>query len=236
MKKQDVITRLLLENLQETRVGIIVKGIGEINPIEIATTLATQTGKHYFISAVGYDALKESECDAYTLSPAIEEAVLWRSNPECAGRIIAFVKNDTDKLHSLAEFDIVTTRNLSLFIIEQQIETDTNTPTLNFWNALKETSDYYSFESMLDFVSAVEKSADKANAIPDNMWRLNLLRDQEILGTKVNARDRLAQNRDLIFKIAQLSEESRKALSRSLASTKVASKENLTATYRQLQR
>lgn len=58
MKKQDVITRLLLENLQETRVGIIVKGIGEINPIEIATTLATQTGKHYFISAVGYDALK----------------------------------------------------------------------------------------------------------------------------------------------------------------------------------
>ena len=235
MKKQDVITRLLLENLQETRVGIIVKGIGEINPIEIATTLATQTGKHYFISAVGYDTLKESECDAYTLSPAIEEAVLWRSNPECAGRIIAFVKNDTDKLHSLAEFDIVTTRNLSLFIIEQQIETDTNTPTLNFWNALKETSDYYSFESMLDFVSAVEKSVDKANAIPDNMWRLNLLRDQEILGTKVNARDRLAQNRDLIFKIAQLSEESRKALSRSLASTKVASKENLTATYRQLQ-
>lgn len=235
MSKQDIVTQLLLDKLNETRVGIIIKGIGDIKPDDIAETLAAQTNRHYFISAVGYNITEKTENDAYTLSPAIEEAVLWRSTPECAGKIIVFVKNDTDKLHSLAEFDVVTTRNLSLFIIEQQIEKDTNTPTLNFWNALRETSDYYPFDSMLDFVVAVKNSTDKANAIPDNMWKLNLLRDQDILGTKVSVRDRLAQNRDLIFKIAQLSEESRKALSRSLASTKSANKEKLTATYRQLQ-
>ena len=47
------------------------------------------------------------------VSHMIEDAVRWRSEPALAGKIIAFVKSDSDKLHSLAEFDEVTTRAVS---------------------------------------------------------------------------------------------------------------------------
>lgn len=156
--------------------------------------------------------------------------------PECAGNIIVFIRDDSDKLHSLAELEGISTRNVARFLVDKQLKSDNNTPTNSFWTALRETSDFYTFDDLYEFVSSVTASDNPSEAIPQNMWRLNLLRDSEILGTKSKPEERLAKNRDLIFAIGQLSEDSRKKLSRSLAKRKKAKdKERLQNAYHSLQ-
>lgn len=234
MDKQSLVTELLQEQLKEVKTGIIIKGIDGITPDAIACKI-DDLYKPLYVAVIGYERTSEAHQDDLELTDSIEKAVLWRSNPECAGRILVFIKNDTDKLHSLAEFDVVTTRDVSRFLLEQQLKGDNNTPTHNFWEALRSTSDYYNFDALYEFVASVSESENQAEAIPNNMWRINLLLDSSILGTKSDPKDRLAKNRDLIFAIGQLSEDSRKKLSRSLARTKAGDKDRLQKAYHSLQ-
>lgn len=234
MDKQSLVTELLQEQLKEVKTGIIIKGIDSITPDAIACKIA-DLYKPLYVAVIGYERTSETHQDDLELTDSIEKAVLWRSNPECAGRILVFIKNDTDKLHSLAEFDVVTTRDVSRFLLEQQLKGDNNTPTHNFWEVLRSTSDYYNFDALYEFVASVSESENQAEAIPNNMWRINLLLDSSILGTKSDPKDRLAKNRDLIFAIGQLSEDSRKKLSRSLARTKAGDKDRLQKAYHSLQ-
>lgn len=234
LDKQTLIAALLLEKLPSTKVGILVRGIGEIDTEVVAIELSKQNS-HVYIAAVGYEGLNEKEESNYTITSTVEKAVLWRSNPDYAGKIIVFVKNDTDKLHSLAEFESVSLGDISRYLLELQIKEDNNTPTKNFWSALQKSSDYHSFDTILDFVNAVLSTNNISEAIPDNMWRLNLLCDSNILGTKTKPEDRLTRNRELILAIGQLSEESRKKLSRTLANTKSVDKERLQKAYNNLQ-
>lgn len=233
--KQELVVQLLSERLPESKVGIIVKGISNISPEDVVRRLSEDSGEHLYMAAVGYDGIIEKDEEDYSITPYVEKAVLWRSIPDYAGSIIVFILNDTDKLHSLAEFETLSARDLTRFLIELQIKNESNTPTLNFWKALQQTADYYSFDVVYEFVDAVTASAKISDAIPVNMWRLNLLCDKEILGTKSKPEDRLAKNRELIFAIGQLSEDSRKKLSRSLARTKGKSKERLQKAYTTLQ-
>lgn len=235
LNKQTLITELLLDKLSEAKVGILAKGIGEIDPEAVAAELSRKRDSHIYVAAVGYGFLHEKEERNYTITPAIEKAVLWRSIPEYAGSIVVFVKNDTDKLHSLAEFESLSLKDASKYLLELQIKGDNNTPTQNFWRALQQTSDYYSFDAILEFVNAVLSEKTVVEAIPANMWRLNLLCDADILSTKSKPEERLTSNRELILAIGQLSEESRKKLSRSLACTKPADKERLQNAYNNLQ-
>lgn len=236
MNKQELLSEFVAKRLSEVKLGIIVKGISDIEPTQIAAELYLNLKRHIYVSAVGYDSVSgESECTEYTITNMVEKAVLWRSNPAYAGSIVVFVKNDSDKLHSLAEFEVITSRDLSKCLIERQISGETNTPTQNFWKALFDTSDYYSFDVVYEFVSAVEAEENTAIAIPQNMWRLNLLCDNSILGTSNSPSDRLKKNRELIFAIGQLSEDSRKKLSRSLAHTKSTDKDRLQKAYATLQ-
>lgn len=235
MDKQSLVIGLLQEKMTDSKVGILAKGISDIQPAEIAVELSSQRKSHIYIAAVGYGISADAEEADYTLTPSIEKAVLWRSIPEYAGNIIVFVKTDTDKLHSLAEFDVVSLKDVSKYLLEQQISNESNTPTQNFWRALQQTSDYYSFEAIVEFVQAVSNEGTAAEAIPNNMWRLNLLCDADILGTKYNPDERLTRNRELIFAIGQLSEDSRKKLSRSLARTKGDDKVRLQNAYNLLQ-
>lgn len=234
MNKQELVTALLCRHLSEIKVGIIVKGVDDISPEGIIKEIASEE-KHLYAAAIGYDEVVELSEELYDITTSIEKAVFWRSMPECAGSIIVFIRNDTDKLHSLAEFEVITTRDAACYLVETQIKSDNNMPTNNFWSALQATSDYYTFDVLYDFVSAVTASDNPTEAIPQNMWRLNLLEDSEILGTKSNPVERLAKNRDLILAIGQLSEDSRKKLSRSLVKTKSKDKERLQKTYRSLQ-
>ena len=235
MNKQELVIELLRRHLDETKVGIIVKGVDDIFPEQIAEQLSLDGITHLYIAAVGYEDVEEKTVEGYDITPTIEKAVLWRSMPECAGSIVVFIRDDTDKLHSLAEFEVITTRDVAKFLIEQQLKGDNNTPTNSFWSAMRDTSDYYTFDDVFEFVSAVTASSKPTEAIPQNMWRLNLLQDNEILGTKSKPEERLERNRNLIFAIGQLSEDSRKKLSRSLARTKAKDKERLQNAYRGLQ-
>ena len=235
MDKQSLVIGLLIEKMADSKVGILAKGISDIQPAEIAVELSSQRKSHVYVAAVGYDISADVEEADYTLTPSIEKAVLWRSVPEYAGNIVVFVKTDTDKLHSLAEFDVVSLKDVSKYLLEQQISNESNTPTQNFWRALQQTSDYYSFEAIMEFVQAVTNEGAAAEAIPNNMWRLNLLCDTDILGTKCKSDERLTRNRELIFAIGQLSEDSRKKLSRSLARTKGDDRVRLQNAYNLLQ-
>lgn len=232
--KQGLVTELIRQNLGETKVGIIVKGIDGIDPESIVTAL-TSDGQRLYVSVIGYTEISERSESSYYITNSIEKAVLWRSNPKCAGRIIVFIKAETDKLHSLSEFESISTRDVARFLIEKQLRNDNNTPTKNFWLALEKTSDYYTYNAVQDFVSSVSDSTNPEDAIPKNMWRLNLLEDKDILGTKSKPENRLAQNRNMIFAIGQLSEESRKKLSRSLVRLKSGDKSRQQRAYRTLQ-
>ena len=235
MDKQSLVIDLLIEKMANSKVGILAKGISDIQPAAIAVELASQRSAHVYVAAVGYDISADVEEADYTLTPSIEKAVLWRSVPEYAGNIVVFVKTDTDKLHSLAEFDAASLKDVSKYLLEQQISSESNTPTQNFWRALQQTSDYYSFEAIMEFVQAVTNEGNAAEAIPNNMWRLNLLCDADILGTKYKPDERLTRNRELIFAIGQLSEDSRKKLSRALARTKGDDRVRLQNAYNLLQ-
>lgn len=233
--KQELVVQLLSERLSEAKIGIIFKGIAGISPEDIVRRLSEDSGEHIYMAAVGYDGITEKDEEDYSITPYVEKAVLWRSIPEYAGSIIVFILNDTDKLHSLGEFENLSARDLTRFLIELQIKNESNTPALNFWKALQQTADYYSLDVVYDFVAAVTASAKVSDAIPVNMWRLNLLCDKDILGTKCKPEERLAKNRELIFAIGQLSEDSRKKLSRSLTRTKGKDKDRLQKAYTTLQ-
>lgn len=235
MDKQSLVVGLLIEKMADSKVGILVKGISDIQPSEIAVELSSQRKSHVYVAAVGYGISADVKETDYTLTSSIEKAVMWRSVPEYAGNIVVFVKTDTDKLHSLAEFEVVSLKDVSKYLLEQQIYNESNTPTQNFWRALQQTSDYYSFEAIMEFVQAVTNEDTTAEAIPNNMWRLNLLSDTDILGTKYKPNERLTRNRELIFAIGQLSEDSRKKLSRSLARTKGDDRVRLQNAYNLLQ-
>lgn len=152
MNKQSLVVGLLLERLADSKVGILVKGISGIQPDEIAAELSSQRKTHIYMAAVGYGISTDVEKSEYTLTSSIEKAVLWRSVPEYAGNIVVFVKTDTDKLHSLAEFDAISLRDVSKYLLALQISNESNAPTQNFWRALQQTSDYYSFEAIMEFV------------------------------------------------------------------------------------
>ena len=234
INKQDLITLLLKGRLNTIKTGIIIKGIDGIAPEEISRNICKDVTPLYS-AIIGYENIANYSDDDLRITNQIEKAVLWRSQPDCAGHILVFIRSDSDKLHSLAEFDVVSTRDVSRFLLDRQLSNDNNTPTHNFWAALRETSDYYTFDALYEFVFAVTESTNPSDAIPENMWRLNLLSDMSILGTKSDPKDRLARNRNLIFAIGQLSEDSRKKLSRSLAHTKPKDKARLQKAYHSLQ-
>ncbi len=232
--RQNLVVDFLHDAMAAAKVGILIKGVDNIAPADIAERLSVAIKRHIYMSAIGYE-ISEKNTAEYTIATSVEKAVFWRSKPECAGCILVFVKNDTEKLHSLAEFDVLTMRDLTKYLIGMQLNKESNTPTIDFWKALQSTSDYSTFAMVEEYIKAVEFSSNKSEAIPQNMWMLNLLCDYDILGTKSKPEERLQKNRELIIAIGQLSEESRKKLSRSLARTKADDRDRLQQAYRGLQ-
>lgn len=233
--KQEILVNVISAKLENAKVGVIVRGITEIDPVAAIDTLSQNNETKYYVSAVGYNISKAYETDMIAVSHMIEDAVRWRSEPALAGKIIAFVKSDSDKLHSLAEFDEVTTRDLSLQLIEERIAESQNAPCEKFWNALKETSSYYSFDILYEFIEAACLCPDENIAIPMNMWHLGLLCDSDILNTNIKPDERLSRNRELIIIIGQLSDESRKKISSALTRSSKENNTELQTAYRHLQ-
>lgn len=239
MTKSELLVEVLENGLQTAKVGLVVKGFGDISPMEVLTSLASRViGKIYAV-AVGYDC-SAMDSEKLLLSLQIEDAVRWRSDPEYARKIIVFISNDSDKLHSLKELDVVTVRAVSEQLISNCADKQTNTPSRNFWEALRSSLDSFSFESLCEFAQSVENDTaldgtPNSDSIPNNMWRLGLLSDKTILGARVKPEEQLAENRKLIIAIGQISEAHRKRLSSALAKAKPDDRDRYQAAYRNLQ-
>lgn len=129
--KQSLVADLLFETLQTIKVGVLAKGLTNISPTEVVKTIATKLDSKVFAAIVGYGE-EEIETEQYLISTQVEKAVLWRSIPEYAGKIVVFIKEDVDKLHSLAEFEVLSARNVTNYLIDKQISAENNVPTQNF--------------------------------------------------------------------------------------------------------
>ena len=239
MNKSELLVEVLEKGLQNAKVGLIAKGFSDIDPCAVLMSLAERVSGTIYAVAVGYSCATIDDEHLY-LSLQIEDAVKWRSAPVYAGKIIVFISNDSDKLHSLKEFDVITIRAVSEQLISNCVENQTNTPSREFWEALRLSLDSFSFESLLEFAQSVENdiSADgtpNADSIPSNMWRLGLLPDKTILGARVKPEEQLAENRKLIIAIGQISEAHRKRLSNALAKAKPEDRDRYRAAYRNLQ-
>lgn len=234
-RKHKLIANYILKRFKEKRIkiGIIINGIEDINPEDIIQRILTNLNSdlHLYVSVVGYADIHKASTKTYSLSPDIESAVSWRNNRNCAGKIIVFTKNnDIGKLHSLSELDEISIREISQFLIEQEIGKPSNKPTNIFWKVLKKTSDYYTFDDLDEFIDHMNLDGE---SIHKNMWRLYLLDDCDLLAmeTEEKQEGRLIKNRNLISDIGRLSKTSRKNLSESLAKKSGIEKENLQRTY-----
>ena len=116
--KKTLLANFLLECLKDVKVGIIVKGLTGIKPEDVIVELSSRIENHLYIAAIGYGSVVDKENEDYTITPSVEKAVLWRSIPKYAGQIVVFIKNDSDKLHSLAEFETFSARDLTNYLFE----------------------------------------------------------------------------------------------------------------------
>lgn len=234
VSRQDLVTKLLCGRIASAKVGIIINGVDGIVPAEIVKDLAHSIGRKIYAVIVGYSGILQTETENYTISPRIESAVEWRNTPACAGSILVFVRGDVDKLHSLGVFDQINKKDVTHFAIEIQAKAveGENRPIREFWDALKATSEFYSLQNVEEFIKAIESAPDKAVAIANNLWILNLLCDECILNAKTNRMQRLIENNSKIIDISQLTENSRKNLSRSLSRASTADKAKLQRAYK----
>jgi len=230
MNQQTVLVEVLNSALASCKVGVLVKGLTDIVPGQVLAE--TQDGKNLSVVAVGYTPSEYGDL----LSANIEDAVKWRNDPTRAGKIVAFVSGESDKQHSLREFDVITERTLSEHLVVNLAgQKEDNLPTRSFWEALQKSVVIFSFERLVEFVDEVRKQGKSTTAIPENLWRLGLLRDEQILGAKIDPVKRLKQNHKLIADIGQLSEENRRRLANSLSRADAAQNQRYQDSYRTLQ-
>lgn len=234
--KQDLVAGLIADRLKSTKNGLLIRGMTDVDPLVIGQDLLKDPPviDKVYVAAAGRKFV--SSDPRLVISDKIEDAVRWRSDPDCAGRILVFIQNDTDKLHSLAEFDTVSSGDAAKHLLQIQIDGSSNQPVRNFWTALQRISDYYQLDTLYEFAEAVERSSRPEDTIPECMWMLSLLSDPEILSSSINADKRLLENQELIIKIGQLSVNSRQRLSRAVSATEDADqKKELLGAYQDLQ-
>jgi len=240
MSKHELLVEVLVSGLEKAKVGLIVKGFADLSPVDILKSLTKRIDVKVYAVVVGYNCSDE-DSDSFILSSKVEDAIKWRSQPELSGKIIVFIESDSNKLHSLKELDIITTRTVSERLIAECAKQQTNVPSRNFWDALGESLDYFSFDTLYEFAQFVESEkvlkdgSPNTEAISSNMWRLGLLSDSKILGQKVKPTEQLAQNRELIIRIGLMSDADRKRLSSALTKAKETDRERYQSTYRNLQ-
>lgn len=207
LSRSGILASLLRDRLSFNHLGIIVRGIQGIEPSEVLAQLSVLGTSDLSIAVHGYPLLSED-------FGRIEDAVEWRGHVERAGRIVVFLKSDAAKMHSLADFDEVTSRDLAAHICSMAREQlSPNEPHRRFWLAVETLVDTIPLSLLEEFVDAVEESSDSSAALGSLLWKLGFLPDSKILdAANSNLDQRLLRNRYLLSKIGQLSEQSRKRL------------------------
>jgi len=225
LSADSVLSDLLYHRLATTKLGVVVRGIRNINPRIIARSVALRLNRGLATSIIGFDAdanyannEDDRESPPIEWSSTVETAVNWRNQAnQYAGRILVFVPGEVDKLGSLHSLDTVTMRDMTLHLIEWVgSNTSRNVPQRKFWEAMRENAATLPFSMLLDYVRAVTAQPDNLNAITTEIWRLGLLEDYALLNAEVDVTERLERNRELITAIGQLSDKSRRRMNQVL--------------------
>lgn len=122
-----------------------------------------------------------------------------------------------------------------LISLQAEASKNDNKPTREFWDALAKTDEYYTLQNVEEYISQVEVTSDKTEAISNNLWMLNLLCDENILGAKIDRVQRLVDNRNKTIEISQLTENARRNLSKSLVLANDQDKAELQKAYRRVE-
>lgn len=203
---------LILEHMRSARVGIIVRDITDIEPSIVANHIAAKVEHPLYVAYIGNYSVSDIPATV-TMADNIESAVAWRNDPGCAGHIIVFIQGESRKSHSLSEFDDFTARDLAKHLINVTESLLTaNEPQTQFWSALRNEAANFPLKMLEEFVLAVQRNQDNPQVIIDNMWRIGLMRDAAILNRGENVAQRIRRNREIIEKMGQLSEQSRRRI------------------------
>lgn len=217
--RNQIAAQTLINKLKDATIGVVVRDINQIDPGLIVRIVSNETNQDCFVSIIKYKYSDPG--NRVVLANDIETAVGWRSTPEMAKRIIVFVHGELPKLHSLNDLDSMTSRDISQVLLgKAKADLSENQPQIKFWEALKKESAAFPLSMVEDFVQSIYVDKDNTNAIPENMWRLGLLCDSEILNANINPAGRISRNRELIIEIGQLSEASRKRMGTVLSKAK----------------
>lgn len=209
LNRADGLSSLLRARLPQVRLGILVRGVEGIDPVEIKSSLADNVSGDLWVAASGY---------WNATLPGIEEAVEWRGHVEKAGRILVFVRTDAPKMHSLADLTELTSRDIAKQLCAiAETRFSQNNPTERFWKTLATFVDTIPLTMLEDYLAHVVHNTSEHPQVGEGLWRIGFLPDRRILDAGIaNVEDRLTKNRVLLSKISQLSEESRKRLSAAL--------------------
>jgi hypothetical protein len=214
LNRDQLAAEAITEKLRHAKVGVISKGLDLINPGKIAEMVSSTLERPLCVSIIGYSGIEASS--NVTISTNIEDAVDWRSTPELAGRILVFIQDEVPKLHSLGDLEFINSRDITRHLIKWAAESREVTitqPQVRFWEALAQESATFPLNLVEDFVSSIVSDRSNLNAIPENLWRLGLLKDDALLNSNKDPVERLQRNRELLVEIGLLSEQSRKRLS-----------------------
>jgi hypothetical protein len=232
--RNSLVIEVINNKIKKTNIGLVVQGLVDIDPAYISTIVADKIQSELYVAIIGYNISSYNE--RIVLADSIEKAVDWRSKPDCAGKIIVFVQGEVAKLHSLGDLDFITSRDLALELVDIAAkDLSENIPWQKFWKAMKDESSTFPLKMVEEFTRSVYEVKNDLNAVPKNLWRLGLLKDDLILDSKENAIERLNKNRQLLIAIGQLSEESRKRIGRVLLKSEGTNKDRLKAAFKIVQ-
>lgn len=227
-----ILTDLLCKRMVDSKLGIVVRGVREIDPIQVAETVARTLNRQLAVAVIGYGTAyqisgfdsddSDENHPSLEIASTIEVAVTWRNQANSyAGRILVFVPGEVDKLGSLQSLDTLTIRDMTLHLIDWVSgHVARNAPQRRFWDALRNIVATLPFSMLLDFTQIVAAQPENLNAIPTELWRLGLLEDLALLNSNVDVNERLDRNRELITAIGQLSDKSRKRMNQVLQRAK----------------
>src|SRR5437016_1153532 len=97
-----VLIDLLQERLPKAKIGIVVRGVRKIDPVQIAAAIPTPDNGSLAVAVVGYETTVPGPDAGLEIATNIEAAVSWRNQTTVyAGRILVFVAGAVEKLASL---------------------------------------------------------------------------------------------------------------------------------------
>ncbi|MDR2266842.1 MAG: hypothetical protein LBE09_04580, partial [Christensenellaceae bacterium] len=213
LNKFELILDMLEKKLSLGSSHIIIKRLKDINPRDILIALVERLQKNQeqakyskiFAVTSGYDEVVSEDSKLYFISSRIEDAIEKR-NSCSSSSIIVFDQSNNIKSSSFDAFYQITSKVMSLYLLDFYAELQTEASSKNFLEALKASANMYSIESLFEHLSnsiGENNLLDTSLAI-QNMWRIGLVPDPDIFNPTLDLANRLIENRRVIVAMGQM--------------------------------